>query len=227
MMLLLTLGGAAAIGTSLGCCVPRIARSVTENALRAEGFTCEAATLYRDKSAVIPMAVAVLFAASFARFGWTAKAIFIAVLLFELVLLSLIDFSTLLLPDSVTIPLAISGLGVNAFAVVVPFRDAILGASLAVLFFWTIHWAIYKFSGREGMGFGDVKLSLALGAWLGYSPLLHVMCVALLLAALYGVVLISMRRVRDDRMIPFGPFLSAGAAVTALFGTPLYGLALA
>ena len=70
---------------------------------------------------------------------------------------------------------------------------------------------------QEGMGLGDVKLGAAMGAWLGVKYLLVSYFIAFLLGALVGGALIlSGLKSRKD-LIPFGPFLAAGAVVMVLF----------
>src|SRR5262249_54210583 len=75
----------------------------------------------------------------------------------------------------------------------------------------------------DGLGFGDVKLSAACGAWLGplgIGPML-------LIASLSGLVAFGVRIVtesadgaagdRSRRPLPFGPFLSLATLVLAWF----------
>jgi leader peptidase (prepilin peptidase)/N-methyltransferase len=66
------------------------------------------------------------------------------------------------------------------------------------------------------MGFGDVKLAAAIGAFLAWQGLVVGLFVAVVLGALIGVV---SRLMGGEREIPFGPFLAAGAVV-ALFAGP-------
>ncbi len=73
----------------------------------------------------------------------------------------------------------------------------------------------------NGMGFGDVKLALALGAvlgWYGWGVLLLGTFAGFLLASLYGVALVAARRAGRKTAIPFGPFLLGGAFVGVLLG---------
>ncbi|MDR5776985.1 MULTISPECIES: A24 family peptidase [unclassified Caballeronia] len=201
----------------------------TVHALRAEDAIAEevhkACGLYRGMASWAGVVgSAALAGASIAILGATSHGIAITVLLFVLFLLAVIDFSTLLLPDIVTIPLAVAGLALNIQSVVAPFPSAAGGAVIGFGALCIVHRAILILTEAEGLGFGDVKLVFAIGAWLGYQPLLHVLVVALLCAALYGLGMIACRRNINDRLIPFGPFLAIGAATTALVGTPLYAI---
>lgn len=72
-----------------------------------------------------------------------------------------------------------------------------------------------------GMGFGDVKLALTLGAalgWYGWDTILFGGFAGLLLGALYGAGLLLLRRAGRKTAIPYGPFMSGGAVVGVLFG---------
>ncbi|APA90295.1 A24 family peptidase (plasmid) [Paraburkholderia sprentiae WSM5005] len=231
MMSTQLLGSAAALGACAGSCLPSIARTATQVALLSDGADeseCEAvAMLFRGCwTPAFVAGVAALSVASVAIEGCTIRGVALTGFLLVLAVLAAIDFATMLLPDVLTIPLTVAGIVVNAWAVVVPLQDAALGATIGFFAFGCLYWAVRFVCGREGMGFGDVKLACALGAWLGYQALPHIVAAALILAGLYACALVIARKVDDDRFIPFGPFLAAGAALSGLLGTPLYALAM-
>jgi leader peptidase (prepilin peptidase)/N-methyltransferase len=75
----------------------------------------------------------------------------------------------------------------------------------------------------NGMGFGDVKLALLLGLFLGwaasgYLAVLGLVVYGLLFASLLGSVIGVVLLVRRGRgaHYPFGPWLAAGTVVTLL-----------
>jgi leader peptidase (prepilin peptidase) / N-methyltransferase len=74
---------------------------------------------------------------------------------------------------------------------------------------------------RSGMGLGDVKLAAGLGVqlgWLGWGVVVAGGFAGLLLAGIWGVILLARGHSRTDRLA-LGPFLAAGAiAVVALAG---------
>lgn len=65
------------------------------------------------------------------------------------------------------------------------------------------------------MGFGDVKLAALLGVVLGIERLLVALFVAVLIGAVVGVV---QRAAGGTRLVPFGPFLALGGALSLFFG---------
>ena len=119
------------------------------------------------------------------------------------------DVRSFLLYDRVTLALAAVGVGraVLAGDVLVAFAGA-----AALL---TVMLAIYCAS-RGGMGEGDVKLAAALGVWLGVEQGLACLLLAFVGGGAVGMFLLACGERR--RMIPFGPFLCAGAAMAYFWG---------
>ncbi len=75
---------------------------------------------------------------------------------------------------------------------------------------------------KEGMGFGDVKFALMLGAWLGY---LHPILVlyALILSSVVGTVVGILYFVvrRKSMPFPYGPWMAAGSLIAILWSHPI------
>ncbi|WP_143662043.1 prepilin peptidase, partial [Streptomyces glaucescens] len=73
----------------------------------------------------------------------------------------------------------------------------------------------------SGMGFGDVKLALGMGAavgWYGWPAVLLGTFAAFVLGALYGGALVVLRRAGRGTAIAFGPFLLVGTLIGVLSG---------
>ena len=133
-----------------------------------------------------------------------------------LVALSLIDWDTTLLPDSLTLPLLWAGVVVAALGLTVPLTTSVWGAVFGYLSLWSIYWLFKLTTGKEGMGAGDFKLLAALGAWLGWQMLLPIVLGASLIGAVVGIAMKFSGALREGRYVPFGPFL-AGAGLVVLF----------
>jgi leader peptidase (prepilin peptidase)/N-methyltransferase len=124
-----------------------------------------------------------------------------------------VDARTHLLPDTVTCGgIALGILAAPALDPFEPWRSttAAAGARAAGTAFALVllRWCYARLRGREGLGFGDVKLAAAVGAWL---PLASVpFCFALATcAALIMVVSAWMRgeSINASAKLPFGAFL--------------------
>jgi leader peptidase (prepilin peptidase)/N-methyltransferase len=77
------------------------------------------------------------------------------------------------------------------------------------------------------MGFGDVKLAGILGlylGWLGWAELVTGGFLGFLFGGVVGGGLVLVRRAGRKSMLPFGPFMLAGALVAILWGGALADL---
>lgn len=137
------------------------------------------------------------------------------------VLLAVVDFTVHRLPDVLTLPLAAAALALLGGAALLPERGGSwTGALLGALALGAAYFLLFLIN-PNGMGFGDVKLALALGAvlgWYGWGVLLLGTFAGFVLASLYGLGLVVVRRAGRKTAIPFGPFLLGGAFLGLLLG---------
>ncbi|MEV8016787.1 A24 family peptidase [Streptomyces sp. NPDC086554] len=137
------------------------------------------------------------------------------------VLLAVVDFTVHRLPDVLTLPLAGAALVLLGGAALLPEHGGSwLNALYGALALAGAYFVLFLIS-PNGMGFGDVKLALALGAvlgWYGWGVLLLGTFAGFLLASLHGVGLVIARRAGRKTAIPFGPFLIGGAFVGLMIG---------
>lgn len=101
------------------------------------------------------------------------------------------------------------------------FLDALVGALVVPAGLWAVGWAYQLVRGREGLGFGDVKLMMMTGAFLGLQANLLVLIAGSLLGAVLGTAWILFTR-RDARSyeLPFGLFLGVAGLAVAFWTTP-------
>jgi len=156
------------------------------------------------------------------HFGWGPQLAGALLLTWALLALTVIDLRTMLLPDSITLPLLWLGL---AFALggggFVDLRAAVIGAMAGYLSLWSVYHLFRLATGKEGMGYGDFKLLAALGAWLGWQALPMVILLASVVGATVGIGLVVLRRHGRDVPIPFGPYLAAAGWLALLWGDTL------
>ncbi|MER6072294.1 A24 family peptidase [Streptomyces sp. NPDC001817] len=137
------------------------------------------------------------------------------------VLLAVVDFRVQRLPDPLTLPLAAAALALLGLAALLPEHAGHwLTALYGALALGAGYYALYLIN-PAGMGFGDVKLAVGMGAvlgWYGWSTVLLGAFAGFLLGAVYGAALVVVRRAGRKTAIPFGPFLLAGAFAGLLIG---------
>jgi leader peptidase (prepilin peptidase)/N-methyltransferase len=92
---------------------------------------------------------------------------------------------------------------------------SVLGALVGGGSLWLVREAYYRLRHVEGMGLGDVKMMLMVGAFLGWQLTLLTIFFGSLLGSFVGVLLI-LRGGNMKMQIPFGVFLGP-AAIIALF----------
>ncbi len=92
--------------------------------------------------------------------------------------------------------------------------SSLIGIAFGFALIWTIRFLGTLAFRKEAMGFGDVKYMGMLGGFLGWSGVLLTLGIAVIAGAVIGVI---MKLVTRDPYVPFGPFLSLGAAATLLF----------
>ncbi|WP_414450401.1 A24 family peptidase [Burkholderia sp. 22PA0099] len=189
-------------------------------ALRGRCARCRAPISLRYP--LVELGSGLLAAASLYAFGPAPAALAAFGLCATLLAMSLIDMKTGYLPDSMTLPLLWAGLIVNLSGNFVDLREAVIGAIAGYLFLWCVFWLFKLLRGIEGIGYGDLKLLAALGAWLGWVALPQVLLIAALSGAAVGLVAMWRGRMRYEEPLPFGPFLALGGIVTLLHGTPFY-----
>jgi leader peptidase (prepilin peptidase) / N-methyltransferase len=156
-----------------------------------------------------------LAAVVLARYGVGAAGLIAAFSTAVLVLLALIDIDSRRLPNRIVLPAAI--LVLSARLVSAPeHRAAWLGASLGAAGFLLV----FALAFPGGLGMGDVKLALLLGAMLGDAVVPAFLLGTLAGAAAAAVLLFRDGRQALGRTIPFGPYLTFGAVATALLLAP-------
>ena len=139
---------------------------------------------------------------------WLFTAIFMLALLYH----SYTDIKSYLLYDRVTCFLAGAGLARALYYGV--WRDSLEGAGVLLIIMLVIY-----FASRGGMGEGDVKLAPVLGLWLGLEQGLAALLLAFVSGGVVGLALLACGRRRQ--LLPFGPFLCAGALAAYFWGVEL------
>ena len=175
----------------------------------------------RDCKARIPLlypavelGTAVLVAGCVLAFGLTTDALVAAFFCAVLVAVSAIDIEHRIIPNRIVLPATVLVLAANTALHLSP-RWA-LGALGASGFLFAAALAY-----PAGMGMGDVKLALLMGAALGKTVAVALM-IGMLAAMIPGLYLMARHGSKARKMgIPFGPFLAIGSVVALFWGADI------
>jgi leader peptidase (prepilin peptidase) / N-methyltransferase len=162
----------------------------------------------------VELVTALLIAGCVLTFGLTADTLVAAFFCAVLVAVSAIDVEHRIIPNRIVLPATVVVLVANT--ALHPSPRWALGALGASGFLFAAALAY-----PAGMGMGDVKLALLMGAALGTNVSVALM-VGMLAAMVPGLYLMARHGAKARKMgIPFGPFLAIGSVVALFWGADL------
>ncbi|MFD2164960.1 prepilin peptidase [Thalassotalea euphylliae] len=156
------------------------------------------------------------------HYGVTWQALFVLLLTFALIALTVIDLDHMLLPDQITLPFLWLGLLLNINGLIVPLEQAVIGAVAGYMSLFSVFWLFKILTGKEGMGHGDFKLVALFGAWMGWELLPLLILMASFVGAIVGVSLMLFKNHQRDQAIPFGPYLAVAGWICLLWGNGIW-----
>ncbi|WP_321470189.1 prepilin peptidase [uncultured Paludibaculum sp.] len=186
---------------------------------------------------VVEALTCALFVGAVYHFGATWAAVKWCVFSAILVELIFSDLETRILPDEFTkwgmalgvmfspvvlLPYGLVGAMVSVYypqasGAMASFVNSVLAAALLGGGLWFLGWAYERLRGREGLGFGDVKMVAMMGAFLGLETTLVGLMAGSLLGTVLGLAWIKLKRQSSDNYeLPFGSFLGVGALLAAI-----------
>ena len=149
--------------------------------------------------------------------------------LWGLILGTFVDLEHYILPDRVTIGGMVAGVVLSPLVPELHFTASwstallrsVLGLAVGFGGLWLIAILGELAFKKEAMGFGDVKLMGAIGAFFGWKAVLFVLLSASLFGSIVGVGLIALGKRQLQGRIPFGPFLALGTLIWMFWGRAL------
>jgi leader peptidase (prepilin peptidase)/N-methyltransferase len=145
-------------------------------------------------------------------FGWT------------LLVLVVIDYQTLILPDALTLTVIPTGLLVSYLIDPEDLLSHAVGSLAGFASFAAIATIYRSLRGRTGLGLGDAKLLAGIGAWVGWSGLPAVVLIGAGSALAAVCVMRGLgRRLSRTTRIPFGPYLALGGWLVWLYRASIVG----
>ncbi len=179
---------------------------------------------------LVEMLTAVLFLAVWNQHGLSAQTLPYLLVTGGLILATFVDFEHYIIPDSVSIGGMVAGPLISALVPALHGAETALDGALASGIglvagagsLWLVAEIGTRVLKKEAMGFGDVKLLGAIGAFLGWQAVVFTILVSSLLGSVIGLGLIALRQRAWQSRLPYGPFLAAGALAWMLGGRGLW-----
>ena len=176
---------------------------------------------------------AAAFAGAIARHGATGDGYKLCLYAFLLIGCIFADLEERILPDEFTLGGTWVGLGLACLLLLpeprilpiilwqsalppmfVNLLEAGLGAGLPTFVFWAVGEIFMRLRGKEGLGFGDVKMVAMMGAFYGLGPALVAIAIGSVMASVFGLAFIKIKK-KDagSYELPFGTFLGLGGLI--------------
>ena len=161
----------------------------------------------------------------FQVYGWSLQFGIFAFLSTALIVIFFIDLDHQIIPDLITLPGMVIGLAVSfvpgGIGIVPALIGLLVGGGSLYLVAMLGDWLFKK----ESMGGGDIKMAAMLGAFLGWQKVLFVFMASAVIGLVVSVALMAVSaRLRETRMVPFGPFIAIAAMTAVIWGDRLIAL---
>lgn len=147
-----------------------------------------------------------------------------------LILGTFVDFEHLIIPDRVTLGGIVAGL-VLSFALpslhaeekrMMAIFYSLLGTIVGGGILWGLAIVGKIIFRKDAMGFGDVKLLGAIGAFLGTKAVLFTIFLSSLVGSIVGIIFVVSNRKTMGSRIPYGPYLALAAIIWILWGDSIW-----
>lgn len=164
----------------------------------------------------------------FVIFAWLVASLLIVVAVY--------DYRHMIIPDSMVYTLISMGIVYRVYEFVLKgYSSMWLWDTLSSILFWAFFASIWKCSDGRWMGYGDSKLAIVLGLFLGFLGGVVALMLSFWIGAIIGLVLLALSKSLKHKFtmkseIPFGPFMILGmtlvyfSAPCAVWVTSLFTL---
>lgn len=186
--------------------------------LRGKCRSCKAKISIRYP--IVEIMTGIIWTAIVMRYGIVLETLLYITFATILIVISYIDINEYYIPNRLSFMLFILGVLTSFIPGGITPEQSFVGAAVYGLPFLIIYIFGEEVLKKEIMGFGDVKLGMGIGAFVGYSSYLkfHIFfTTAFVLGAIISLLLIILKIKDRKSLIPFGPFISIAGFITAVF----------
>ena len=158
------------------------------------------------------------------HFGLSNTMVAALIFSYAMIALSIIDYREKILPDQITLGLLWLGLFINIDETFAPLASAVIGAIAGYSAFWMLNQLCVWIIKKSGLGYGDMKLLAALGAWFGWNALPTIAAIAALSALFVSLALLVSKKMNRHEPIAFGHYLCISGWLFLFFSSELLAL---
>ncbi len=160
-----------------------------------------------------------LFAmATWQQFGLRSATLIYFLFIAALLVITFIDIDHRIIPDIISLPGIPLGFAASFLLPELDWMSSLIGILAGGGILLSIAWGYHFFTGKEGMGGGDIKLLAMIGAFLGWKGVFFTVMASSFIGTAVGIVMMVRAGKGMKMALPFGPFLAIGAILYLYFG---------
>lgn len=156
----------------------------------------------------------ILFVLSYIKFGLTINFAISLIFCSMLIIITISDIDTFIIPDQVLLVSAIIIFIIYIFTYKTFAFDYLKDGIISFIFMYAVKLIGNFIFKKESMGDGDIKLMSVVGMVIGYKKVIIALFLAAYLGLPYAIYIMIKKNINHE--LPFGPFLSL-ASIILLF----------
>lgn len=165
----------------------------------------------REKYLKINYSIIIMSICFYNIYGMTPKWIKVSFLAIILYIISVIDLKYRVIPNRILMILFIFGVSFNLINNAITIRDMLSG-----FFIISVPLFIISLILKNSIGGGDIKLMAVAGACLGFDNIIMAFFISSICSFIVLLILLAMKKIKSNDLIPYGPFLSIGIFIASL-----------
>jgi leader peptidase (prepilin peptidase)/N-methyltransferase len=170
---------------------------------------------------IVEASTALLFAGTAAAIPDPATLAPALAFVAAMIAVTFIDLDHKIIPDSITLPGTVLALGLAFTGHTIAPAQAFLGALVGGGSLFAVAWGYRAATGRDGLGGGDVKLLMMVGAFLGPAGAFLTILLGSIAGTCFALATMRAHGRSMKSELPFGTFLAPGAVAVLFVGSRL------
>ncbi len=163
------------------------------------------------------------------RYGFDLQTLIYFFFVAALLVITFIDMDHRIIPDVISLPGIPIGFAASLIVSQPGWLNSLMGIAIGGGSLLAIALGYQLFTGKDGMGGGDIKMLAMIGAFIGWQGVLFTIMASSFIGTAVGIVAMLKAGKGMKMAVPFGPFLAIGAILYLFFGPQLiewylYGL---